>query len=290
MLAVVDYQQQRRAAEPRLDDIRRRTSRVEPNRERVGDGGPRRGGCDRGQVDPPHALRERFAHEQRHLGREPRLSRPRGADDRDEPLPADQRPKGGDLRRPADEARHVAGHTMQPTNRSVFQRPVMKEDQALELAKLSSGLEPELLGKEPPRVSISLERVRLPAGPVEREHEPAPEPLAERVLLDGRAKLRDELLVTPLQKTCLNEILEHDKLELLEPLNLVAGEVVVLEPGKRRTANERQGLLEPGGRERRVAGVERVPAPLRQGLEALNVDLPSLDHKPVAAAFRDQGQ
>ena len=55
------------------------------------------------------------------------------------------------------------------------------------------GLEPELVDQEPPALAHHLQRVRLAAGAIEREHQLPAQPLAQRVLGDQRAQLADQV-------------------------------------------------------------------------------------------------
>ena len=54
----------------------------------------------------------------------------------------------------------------------------MSEDGAFKLLKSRAGFESELIGECPPSISIDLERLRLPAGPVEGKHQLPAQPFA----------------------------------------------------------------------------------------------------------------
>src|SRR5262245_999328 len=79
----------------------------------------------------------------------------------------------------------------------------------LEAAQLLAGLEPELVPKLPAPAAVDLERLHLPAGAVQREHELGPRPLAVRALLDERRELGDELLVATEHEPGLGPLLER---------------------------------------------------------------------------------
>ena len=68
------------------------------------------------------------------------------------------------------------------------------EDRALEGLQLGAGLEPELGIEQHARRLVQLERLRLPPGPVEREHQLAPRPLPQRPLAHEGLELGDQLL------------------------------------------------------------------------------------------------
>ena len=66
----------------------------------------------------------------------------------------------------------------------------------MQLAQPVAGLDAELLDERAPRLLVGLERLRLAAGAVEAEHQLAPQPLPQRVLVDQRLELADELGVS----------------------------------------------------------------------------------------------
>ena len=75
---------------------------------------------------------------------------------------------------------------------SELERGVVREDRPLERLQRRGRVEPEGLDEEPPRRAVDLERLRLSAGAVEREHQLAAEPLTERMLCDERLELGHE--------------------------------------------------------------------------------------------------
>jgi hypothetical protein len=58
------------------------------------------------------------------------------------------------------------------------------------------GIQPELVAQPGADVLVRLQRVGLPAGPVQRDHQPGPQRLAQRVGPDQLAQLVDHLVVT----------------------------------------------------------------------------------------------
>ena len=88
------------------------------------------------------------------------------------------------------------------------------------------------------------ERVGLPAGAIKRKHEQAAQPLPERMLVDQDLELGREPGVPAERELGLDSLLRHREPELLEALDVAAGEVLVLEVGQRATAPERLGLTE----------------------------------------------
>lgn len=74
---------------------------------------------------------------------------------------------------------------------------ILPKDRLVEGAQLWSRLDPDLLNQDAACLAVRLERVSLPAGPVERDHPLRVELLAERLLGNQRLELGDHLAVTP---------------------------------------------------------------------------------------------
>ena len=116
---------------------------------------------------------------------------------------------------------------------------VLLQHLPLELAKRSGGLDPHLVGKRPPKRLVARERLRVPAGPVEREHVLQAEALAKRVLGDQRFELADHVAVMAEREVGLDPLLERGQAELLETRALVPGERL-RDLGQRGPAPERK--------------------------------------------------
>ena len=89
------------------------------------------------------------------------------------------------------------------------ERRILAEDRELELAQAWPRLDPELVDEPCPRGLEGGERLRLAARPVEREHQLAAQPLAQRVLRDERLELGDELGVPTEREVGLDPPLER---------------------------------------------------------------------------------
>jgi hypothetical protein len=72
----------------------------------------------------------------------------------------------------------VAGLVLRGCRRNSEQVRVGAQDPLLECAQLRPWVDAKLVGELPPGLLVDLERVGLPAGPVQREHELAAQPLA----------------------------------------------------------------------------------------------------------------
>ena len=73
-----------------------------------------------------------------------------------------------------------------------IQRDVLRNNRRLEPAKLRAGVDPQLVGQQRPGTLISVERLALPAGPVEGEHQLAPTPFPQWGLGHRRLEIADD--------------------------------------------------------------------------------------------------
>ena len=73
----------------------------------------------------------------------------------------------------------------------------MIEDRGLERSQLRTGLKTELVHEMASRPAVDLERFRLSARAVERDHELPAQTLPIAVLVDQRLELPDEVRMTP---------------------------------------------------------------------------------------------
>ena len=155
--------------------------------------------------------------------------------------------------------------------RAPFELGSLGEDRALEALELRARLQPELAREQPAAVAVGLKRVRLPPTAVQREHPLAPEALAQRVGGHERAELADDFAMASETEQGLDPVLCRAKPQLLEPLDLGAGEVVEGELRQRRPSPEPERLVEHVNGLGLRAVVERTPASIDESLEALCV-------------------
>src|SRR4029077_7873774 len=90
------------------------------------------------------------------------------------------------------------------------------------------------------RLAIRGQRVGLPPSAVEREHELTAQPLAQRVLRDESLCLRDERRGPAEREVGVDAVLERSESQLLEPLDVDAGERLEREGGERVVAPTRR--------------------------------------------------
>ena len=159
----------------------------------------------------------------------------------------------------------------------------------LELAQRPPRLDPELGQERSPRGAVCLERLGLPAGAVQREHELGAEPFPQRVPRDEPFQLRHELVVSAECELGLDPVLQRADVQLFEALDLVLGEGLVREVRQRGSPPELECAAELLQCLRVVALFECGPALCEQPLEAVAVELVGLEREPVRAGNRPDG-
>jgi hypothetical protein len=204
-------------------------------------------------------------------------------DDRD---PASARDRvvegGGQLRElgPAADERsrcHAAiGHEVE--------RRVLTQDRVVELAQLTARLDPELLDEHRARLAIGLQCLGLATAPVQAQHEPRVQALAQPMRAHESLELADELGVATERRVRADAVLERADAQLVEPHGLRLRERLVGEVRECRAAPhaERVAELLRGRRGRHRIGLRHQP------LEARRVDLVALDAQQVAGGLGDE--
>jgi hypothetical protein len=160
------------------------------------------------------------------------------------------------------------------------------ENRALELLEPLAGLDPELVDEGLSRPSIDIERLGLPAGAVEREHQLAAETLAERLARHQLLQLGDHRSVPAEREIGVDPLLCRRKARLLEPRAGVPSELLRLElreggpaPELERLSQRSRGLL-------RLAGIELLRALADEELETIEVELAVLDADRITGCLR----
>jgi hypothetical protein len=146
------------------------------------------------------------------------------------------------------------------------------EDPALEPTEVLARLEAQLPEQARTRSPVHVERLGLPARSVEREHELGGEALAQRVLVDERLELRNELRVPALGQIAREAAFERRKPQFLEPLDLGLRERLECEIAQRGPAPQLERLA--------------IALPLDQAHEAMEVELPRLHPQHIAGRPR----
>ena len=149
-----------------------------------------------------------------------------------------------------------------------LQRGFLAQDRCVELLERRARLDPQLVDERAAGFLIGAKRLGLAPRPVEREHQLAAEPLAERILLDEALQLADELGCRATFEIGLDSIFEGRRAKLFEAGDLGFGERLEGEVGKWGAAPqpERFAKLLAASFE-----LER-PRPGNESLELIEVD------------------
>jgi hypothetical protein len=114
------------------------------------------------------------------------------------------------------------------------------EDRGFERSQVRTWLEAQLVHKMLSRPPIDLERFRLSARTVERDHQLPTQPLPITVLIDQRLELSNELRMTPSGQIRLDPRLNAAKAKLLQSGRLCLSERLVHDIGEGGPAPQRQ--------------------------------------------------
>ena len=171
----------------------------------------------------------------------------------------------------------------------------MHEDPPLQLAELLARLEPELLDERRARIAIRLERLRLAARAIQRQHQLTREALAQRMRPDRRRELTDEVGVPAVGELALEPTFQGGQAQLLEARDLALGEVLEREVGERRAAPECQRFRVALLRDQLVEAVQvelvrrdAQHVPRRSRLEPVGAEQPA-QPRHVAVQRGDRG-
>ena len=136
----------------------------------------------------------------------------------------------------------VAGEREPSRRPGAFQRRVVDQDRLFELLQGAPGLESELVEELAPSVPVGLQRVGLPAGSVQREHQLAAQALAQRMLAHQRLELAHQPGMLARGQIRVDPVLERGQTGFLQPRDLRLGKRLVGEVRERRTAPHPQRL------------------------------------------------
>ncbi len=151
-------------------------------------------------------------------------------------------------------------------------RRIVREDGVLKAPQFGAWFESELLAEHAPRLSEGLERIRLAAGAIERQHQLPPQPFSEQVPFERCAKRRHELPMLSERKRRLELLLERVDAQRLEPACLGAAPRRPAQALERRSAPEHQRRGDRIRRGRGVAVAQRGARVRQQLLEPRCVD------------------
>ncbi len=145
---------------------------------------------------------------------------------------------------------------------------LLAQDAARELPQLRRRLDPELVDEQPTALVVETDRLRLPASPVEREHQLRPELLAQGVYADELLELADERPVPAQLQVGVDSPLERGQPELLQASDRGLGERVVGEIRQRRPSPQRERRPQVLGGRTNIAAFELARSGVDHALEA----------------------
>ena len=288
-LEAVEHEQGRRVAmvEPLGELVGRRGD----DAERGGRfGGQQAGIVDAVEVDMNGTAPVVLGHAAGGLQRQPGLAHAARADEREQAhARAGEDPR--DLRQLAVTADQFVGRRRQRRRRGTGrgdsgQLGVVLEDRLLEPPQLTAGLDPQLLDQQPAPLAHHLERLRLPAAAIQRQHQVRPQPLSQGMLGHQRPQLADQVSVAPAGELGAHPLLDRLDAQLLEAVDLALCELVEAMVGQRGPTPEPESRFKVGSRRRRVLGARS----REQVLEAMRVDGVGLHRERIAGgAAVDRG-
>ncbi len=134
---------------------------------------------------------------------------------------------------------------------------VAEQDRLVQRAQLGAGRRAQLLVQQPVDLPERVQRLGLAAGPVQRQHQLAPEPLAQRVLAGQRAQLAHQERVPAHHQLHVDALFEHAQPLLGQPRHLLAVQQLAGHVGQGGAAPQVQRLGVGGGGLHQVAGGPR---------------------------------
>ena len=149
-------------------------------------------------------------------------------------------------------------------------------------------VDPELLEQGRSSLAIHLEGLGLTPRAIEREHELAAQPLAQRMLGHEGLELADEVVVAAEREVGVDPALERRDAKLLELEDRRLGERLVGEVGEGRSAPQRERLAQLVGCDSVVRCRERATTVLDEPLEVMGIDRVGLDLDRVSAGLRHE--
>ena len=133
---------------------------------------------------------------------------------------------------------------------------------------------------------VGLERLSLPTGAIQRQHELASQPLPERMPCQLGLELADEVVMVSERQVGVHAILQGASMQLLEARDLRLGKRLVPELGERRTAPQSQCAVKRPARGARIAVRQSPPTGVQQCLKPLDIELLGLDAQHVPGEQR----
>ena len=170
------------------------------------------------------------------------------------------------------------------SRRAEVERGILGEDPRLEVAQLRPGVETELVEQRVARRSKGAQRLGLTTAAVQRQREQRPTPFAQRLGVDRLLQRGHGLRGAPDGEQGLEALLDRRVVLLGDPHRELGDGLVRPDAGQRRTAPQRERLVEQADRRRRVGRSGLAD----EGAEAVQVDLLGRQPEDVAGRLRHQ--
>ena len=160
---------------------------------------------------------------------------------------------------------------------------ILVEDRPLELLQRPARLDAELVEQGAPGVLVGSERLGLPPGPVERQHQLTTEALAERMLGDQPLELADHLRMAPALEIGLESLLDDTRAAARRAARSRPARSLVRDVRERPAAPEAERRVE--GRRSRVpwSPAPRASAPRQERCGPIGIELVGRHLEHVAA-------
>ena len=198
------------------------------------------------------------------------------------------RPQCGQFLRTAHERRRGRGQGVRNVGatgtvgqrrvRGGLQHVVLPQNGLFQPAQVTARLHAEFVDQFGPDTPVVPECLRGSATAVERDHQLAAQPLAQRVFGGEFGQSCDELDVAAEPQGDVDAVLQHAEVGLLEPGRLHGAQWWIPNAGQWSTAPERERLVEQFGG---AVGVIRSPCGRRQGFQPMDIQLPRLEAEAV---------
>ena len=139
-------------------------------------------------------------------------------------------------------------------------RDFLAQHRLLKLAQFLTRLQPQLLGQHRPGAVVGRQRLRLTLAAIQRQHQQAPQSLADRMLGDQAFQLACHLRVPPQPEIGFHAAFQHDQPKLLQPRAFQREGFHVGHVRERTAAPQPQRLPEPASGDDRLTPAKRIPA------------------------------
>ena len=246
--------------------------------------------ADRSEVDECRSVTELGRELVRDRDGEPRLAAAADAGQRQQAdVLAPQQGRDGSNLDPAAEQRCGGTRQTRRAGRGASRRSergILAEDRPLELAQRGAGLDAELLDEGRTSLAVGVERLCLPARPVERDQSLFAEALAVGLLGDQLLEVREQLDVLSEGELGVDQQLVRLQPQLVEPRSFGGSHRFLAEVGERSPLPERERAAGVVGRVGRATAVRGGPRPLEQARAPCQVELVGLERQEVAGAGR----